>query len=459
MYYGEMICSIGRRCNFQQLTRSTIQSLVWGHPSWNKQLLQRCAPCIPAYLHSVGFVNHKTARFSQMQPKQQQQQQQLPKEKIVGKNDDTFKTSNKTVTLQSVIKDLDKSKQFNQGNGGIPNGNGLHSSNRKKWNIDFVRQTTDRYEYYLKHFYYLHKSQSNLSSSDCTSSTTVLDPSVSEEMKHIFLSSDTTKNAFVAVLRCKLPTHELSRKVREWERYIGRIGVTQMTDSLSLAILEANGKAGNVGRAIELLSLRKSRKYLPKPFEFIYAITAIDAAGLYLRRNRNIFIAEIDQPKIDDPTRWLDAILLNMNQRNFSLTTIMANQMLNTFSRTGKSAKMTHYFYRVLRKPINNFDDNDNDNDNDNDSDNDNKNDKNGNGKYRQDTFAEDGESHKIATHKNHPIKVTVDMRPPPPYHKIPSQVRGKLVKKPGSDIKQLKLERESDQVRLRLRYVACITP
>ena len=36
-------------------------------------------------------------------------------------------------------------------------------------------------------------------------------------------------------------------------------------------------------------------------------------------------------------------------------------------------------------------------------------------------------------------------MRPPPPYHKIPSQVRGKLVRKPGTEIKQLKLDRELD--------------
>ena len=80
-------------------------------------------------------------------------------------------------------------------------------------------------------------------------------------MKEIFFSPATTQQAFVAVLRCKLPTDILSKKIREWERQIGRIGLTRMTDSLSLSMLEANGKAGNVGRAIHLLTLRKSRDF------------------------------------------------------------------------------------------------------------------------------------------------------------------------------------------------------
>lgn len=312
---------------------------------------------------------------------------------------------NIATALPSLIKDLDRACRFNQGKGGAPNG--PNNMSQKKWNVDFVRETVARYEFYLKYFYQ-HEDQKN--------DDDLVVP-VSKEMKELFFSPETTQQAFVAILRCRLPPNVLSYKIREWERYIGNVGMTKMTDSLSLNMLEANGKAGNVGRAIQLLSLRKSRDFPPKTSEFIHAITAIDAASLYLRRNRNTFLSEMEQPKIDDPTRWLDAILLNMNQRDVPLTTKMANRMLNAFARTGRSAKMTHYFYRVLRQQV--------------------------------DIEGEDGltknSTDKMATFHNRPVRPRINMRPPPPYHKIPSQVRGKLVRKPGSDIKQLKLDRESD--------------
>ena len=300
-------------------------------------------------------------------------------------------------SLPALIQDLDRACKFNQGDGGTPNG--VNSKSRRKWKVDFVRDTIARYEFYLNYFY----QNPN-------------DESISKEMKELFFSPETTQQAFVAILRCRLPTHTLSQKIREWERYIGSVRMTKMTDQLSLSMLEANGKAGNVGRAMQLLSLRKSRGFPPKISEFVHAITAIDAASLYLRKNRNIFLSENEQPKIDDPTRWLDAILLNMNQRDFALTTKMANRMLNAFARTGRSAKMTHYFYRVVRERT--------------DGD---------------DEEPSSLDSHEMATFQNRPVKPRIRMRPPPPYHKIPSQVRGKLVRKPGSEIKQLKLERESD--------------
>uniref|UniRef100_A0A6U9YZR0 Pentacotripeptide-repeat region of PRORP domain-containing protein n=1 Tax=Pseudo-nitzschia australis TaxID=44445 RepID=A0A6U9YZR0_9STRA len=318
-----------------------------------------------------------------------------------------------TTGLPFVIKNLDQACRFNQGKGGAPNG--PNNTSKKKWNTDFVKQTVSQYEYYLKRFYNQEGGTDD-------------DSSVSNEMKELFFSPETTQQAFVAVLRCRLPTHVLSQKIREWERYIGGIGMTKMTDSLSLSMLEANGKAGNVGRAIQLLSLRKSREYSPKEQEFVHAITAIDAASLYLRRNRNIFLAENKQPKIDDPTRWLDAILINMNQRDVALTTKMANRMLNIFTRTGKTGKMTHYFYRVVRKPIHGEED-------------DNENEKGD----EIDIAKNNDNANKMATFQNRPVQLRINMRPPPPYHKIPSQVRGKLVRKPGSNIKQLKLERESD--------------
>jgi pentatricopeptide repeat protein len=149
--------------------------------------------------------------------------------------------------------------------------------------------------------------------------------------------------------------------------------------------------------------------------EFVHAITSIEAAGLYLRKHRNVFLRDSDQPQIDDPTRWLDAILMNMSQRNFPLTIELANRMLNTFASTGKTGKALHFFYRVLRSPID------------------------------EENLLDEGTTAGIAKFYQKPVKVRVDMRPPPPYHKIPSQVKGKLVRKPGTEMKQLKLDRECD--------------
>jgi pentatricopeptide repeat protein len=413
---------LGRRRCYRQLTTRTgaiSTSQLCGVSSRNESIQQYATAG-----RNLASHMHTTNKFSQRLPAQPIITQALFSSNasqvtiIDDKNNDIFQTTEDTHTvtaLPTLISDLDKASQFNQGKGGIPNG--LNGWSRRRWNTDFVKETVDRYEYYLKYFYHQQQSQSESNE----------DLGLSEEMKNLFFSPETTQHAFIAVLRCRLPTHDLSRKIREWERYIGSVGMTQMTDDLSLSMLEANGKAGNVGRAIQLLSLRKSRDYPPKTSEFIYAITAIDAASLYLRKNRNTFLAEKDQPRIDDPTRWLDAILLNMNQRNVALTTPMANRMLNIFARTGRSAKMTHYFYRVRRKPIHDDDVVVEEEENAAGED------------------SHDDENYKIATYQNRPIRVTIDMRPPPPYHKIPSQVRGKLVHKPGSDIKQLKIERESD--------------
>jgi pentatricopeptide repeat protein len=269
------------------------------------------------------------------------------------------------------------------------------------------------YEFYLDSFH------RNLNHNNLDNSIIDAVPDVSKNpMRDLLLSPEITEKAFAAVLRCKLPTRALSRKIRHWERQIGSMGKTLMTDPLSLRMLEANAKAGNVGRAIKLLSLRKARGYPPQPQEFVYAVTAIDAAGLSLRKNRNTFLSEQYQPQIDDPTRWLDAILLNMHERDVLLTTQMANRMLHTYASTGKGGKLTHYFYSIYRQPVDELD--------------------------------SDGErisqsTEGMATYWNRPVKVKMQMRPPPPYHKIPSQVRGKLIRKPGTDIKQLKFDAESE--------------
>ena len=305
-------------------------------------------------------------------------------------------------TVESVIENLDKASKFNQGKGGNL------KSPKSMWDVDFVRETVEQYEQYLRYFYQQHEGID-------IEDQVMVEPSA--EMKKLFLSSETTEHAFRAMLRCKVPTGMLSQKVREWERYIGSLGKTPLTDGLSLSMLETNGKAGNIGRAITLLSVRKSRGYKATSSEFIYAITAIEAAGLYFKKKRNVFLSDKDQPSIDDPTRWLDAILLNMSQRDFPLTAPLANRMLNTYASTGKSGKALHYFYRVLRSPL----------------------------EEEDESLLDDDLKSEMAQFRNRPVKVKLSMRPPPPYHKIPSQVRGKLVRKPGTEVKQLKLDRESD--------------
>ncbi|KAG7361307.1 PPR: pentatricopeptide repeat domain containing protein [Nitzschia inconspicua] len=313
--------------------------------------------------------------------------------------------------MDVVIANIDKAAKYNQGMGGGPNGP-LRDS-KTVWNVSFVRDAVAGYEHYLHQLLYQRQQQQQQQQQLPEFDASSLD--TSDAMIQLFLSPEITEKAFIAILRCKLPTHVLSRKIREWERYLGTIAQTEITDALSLAMLEANGKAGNVGRAIKLLELRKAKQYPPKDQnEFVYAVTAIEAAGLSLRRNRNTFLSEQDQPQIDDPTRWLDAILLNMHQRDVLLTTKLANRMLNTYATTGKSGKAVHYFYQISRQPI------------PEDAD--------------PDEFPEG-----MAKLWNRPVKVKMKMKPPPPYHKVPSQVEGKLIRKAGTDIKQLKLEVESE--------------
>eukprot|EP00548_Thalassiothrix_antarctica_P002852 CAMPEP_0194136454 /NCGR_PEP_ID=MMETSP0152-20130528/6459_1 /TAXON_ID=1049557 /ORGANISM="Thalassiothrix antarctica, Strain L6-D1" /LENGTH=381 /DNA_ID=CAMNT_0038833115 /DNA_START=606 /DNA_END=1751 /DNA_ORIENTATION=+ len=123
-----------------------------------------------------------------------------------------------------------------------------------------------------------------------------------------------------------------------------------MTDELSLKLLEANGKAGNVGRTLSLLEYRKA--YAPKyPQEFMYALQAIHSASLELRLNRNNFLGDHRQPSIDNPTRFLDAILVNMHQRKVPLENHFAAKMLETYACSGRAAKAMHAHYKVVMKP------------------------------------------------------------------------------------------------------------
>lgn len=188
---------------------------------------------------------------------------------------------------------------------------------------------------------------------------------------HKLLSPQILARAIRALTRCKMDTPLLSKRIRDIERLVGKIGWTPITDDLSYRLLEANGKAGNVKRTLALLELRRTRGYAPREEErldsttassfiqpgekeFIHAITSIQSAQLPLRRSRNIYLHEssFSESSLDNPTRYLDAILINMSQRGVSLTPAMAARMLNCYASTGRTGRALHYFYKVVRDPV-----------------------------------------------------------------------------------------------------------
>jgi pentatricopeptide repeat protein len=237
------------------------------------------------------------------------------------------------------------------------------------------------------------------------------------------LSAETADMAMKAVLKGKMHTSELSKRVRQLERLIGSLGRTPLTDGLSLRLVEANGKSGNIGRVLSLLNLRSSRHYPPCEREFGYAVQAIESAGLFLREGRNILLSDALQPDIDNPTRWLDAILTNMHQRNHALSIQIANRMLNTYASTGRTSKALHFFYYISRQqqpPT-----------------------------VDPDTTTVDSclnnDIMPTTLKQNSSIRVKMKFRPPPKYYKVPSESRDKLVAVPGEKERRLKLDLESD--------------
>jgi len=236
-------------------------------------------------------------------------------------------TYNPVRTQQNILK----AAQWNQGTG-----------SQGKWNPQFCHEAVTAYTHHLRYLLQLKNTPRTI---DAQSQ---LPPNASQTL----LSSHTTERALKAMIKMNLDTHHLSKSVRDLERLIGNIGLTPLTDRLSLRLLEANGKAGNIGRTLSLLNLRKSKGYKPIRKEFNYAIQSIVSAGLYLRKNRNIFLKESQQPEIDNPTRWLDAILVNMNARGVTMDTKMANMMLDCYCSTGRSGKALHYFYKVTREYV-----------------------------------------------------------------------------------------------------------
>ena len=220
---------------------------------------------------------------------------------------------------------------------------------------------------------------------------------------------------------------KLSKWVGRWEELLRVIKKTKMTDQLSLRLLTVHGKAGNVGRAFALLELRKSRGYYPRDAEFDGAATAVFQANLELRRARNIFISDQRQPRTDNPTRWLDAILLNMSERGHPLTIKMVNRMLGCYT-AGWTGKAVHHFYRIVREPV-----------------------LQGPPYNDKAPLNTKGMPHERFYHhqtgkKYQPIRVSVRYNNSlPPFHKVPIRARGKLVHHP--------ISRRKSALRLDIEY------
>eukprot|EP00804_Cyclotella_cryptica_P009629 CCRYP_006301-RC/>CCRYP_006301-RC protein AED:0.25 eAED:0.25 QI:156/1/1/1/0.75/0.6/5/1622/800 len=289
-----------------------------------------------------------------------------------------------------VVEQIKLASGWNQGR--IPGQLNSSLSNRKfkerKWDYDFVRSAVDLYErhlhYVLNHlnskgFKEVNKQENDEQSTNSTLIFAGIHPSPEKcNDTEVLVAASTLATAVRALTRSRLDTPLLSKRIRDIERLIGSIGWTPITEGLSYRLLEANGKAGNVRRTLALLELRRLRGYAPRETlddvanrdqdddsgnlqhmmpgekEFTHVITSIQSAQLPLRRSRNIYLHEstFSESSLDNPTRYLDAILINMSQRGVPLRPHMAARMLNCYSSTGRTGRALHYFYKVVRDPI-----------------------------------------------------------------------------------------------------------
>lgn len=221
-----------------------------------------------------------------------------------------------------------------------------------------------------------------------------------------------------------------------------------------------------------LLNLRKSRRFTPTKStagseykrEFEYAIQSIHSAGLYLRKNRNVFLNEHRQPDIDNPTRWLDAILENMSQRDVMLDIGLANRMLDCYASTGRSGKAIHFFYKVTQKEIV-VDDDDVMEDVDDEIDDNHEivgkgleNDTLLGGTEKLDTNTMNDDDKKEQTSKLRRSKIRMKLNPQaPPFYKMPSDVKlqNEMIKRPRREGLVSKLDWE--KVSFKFLFYLCI--
>jgi pentatricopeptide repeat protein len=317
-------------------------------------------------------------------------------------------------TVSSLLNDLERAAKWNHGMEG-------KYYDKSLWDIDFCQKTAGAYDSFLN----------RLLSDEAAAAIKKDRPrfdSTDERLQ--LLSSETVTLAFKVLVKCHYEPDVLSIRVRDWERCLGKLKQTPLTDHLSLRLLTANGKAGNVGRVLSLLQLRKSQGYHAREREFVNAVTSLQVASLPQRRSRNIYLSDREQPAIDNPTRWLDAILLNMSDRDYRLTTRMANRMLNCYSATGRTGKAVHSFYRVTRHCVNGLPREEQPADC---------------SAMPQDWFYVPG-GNSSGGYSIQPIKVKLKYNlGAPPFYKVPAQVKGKLLYRADSAEGKLKLEREME--------------
>ena len=354
-----------------------------------------------------------------------------------------------------AVEQIKKASSWNQGRAaGEPNSN---IPNRKyterKWDYRFVRSSVDLYERHLQHVVNHLQSMSPKESTGNITDSSILFANIHpspEKCKDtdIILAPSSLAAAARALTRSRLDTPILSKRIRNIERLIGLIGWTPITEGLSYRLLEANGKAGNVRRTLALLELRRRRGYEPKEKEFIHVITSIQSSQLSLRRSRNIYLHEtaLSESSLDNPTRYLDAILVNMSQRGVPLTANMAARMLSCYSSTGRTGRALHYFYKVVhdrieedgvyipgphpthlgKEALEEWKNNKRGEGmgrllipRDGKSDQKHNNDARGSAYEELEAMKADDEEMILKT------RVRMNMHPPPPFHKIPSAVKG----------------------------------
>ena len=365
------------------------------------------------------------------------------------------------------LKDLRRAAAWNHGQEG-------KVYDKSLWDPPFCRSVVDRYGAYLRAF--TQEKEASLSHTHLNDSGPASSLSSADQAR--LLQAETVELAFKALLKGHYEPPLLSRLVRNWERSLGQLHQTELTDYLTLRLLTANGKAGNVGRALSLLQFRQQRNYKPRRREFLYAIRSLQASQWARRQSRRSPFAP-DAQHLDNPTRWLDTILINMHQRNFPLDMLIANCMLECFA-TGPTGRAVHHFYRVMRKPVVSLppeerpsqtakmpkkwvfvprrmcDEDDDDDDDlgsvsssssssaempfDDDAADTTK---------RRDTSNKPRGRRRKGKFAYEPVKVQLRYHPkPPPFYKVPSVVRGRLLKPRSylsSQESKLRLDRENE--------------
>lgn len=162
----------------------------------------------------------------------------------------------------------------------------------------------------------------------------------------MLLHPDTVILALKMLEKAEYSRAELATKIRHWERAMGLLKETALTDQLTYRLLCANGSAGNVARVIALLQYRK--RYPPRRLEFVYAVKSFQRGTDTYRS----FVRKEFDDAFEDPTRWLDAILINMKERDFPLDISLANTMLRCYA-IGTTLRGVHHVYalRYTRMP------------------------------------------------------------------------------------------------------------